>query len=147
MKRTIYFDMDGTLAGLYDVPNWLGYLQSGDTYPYDAAAPLLNMPALSRALNRLQRNGYRIGIISYLSKGGSLEYNGKVAVSKRRWLARYLPNVHWDRIYITKYGVPKETHRHSLEDILFDDDNAIRENWGCTAYDVNNILRVLATFK
>ena len=35
MKKAIYFDLDGTLANLYGVENWLEYLIKEDTYPYD----------------------------------------------------------------------------------------------------------------
>ena len=40
MKK-IWFDMDGTIADLYGVENWLDYLLNGDAFPYKAAAPLV----------------------------------------------------------------------------------------------------------
>ena len=71
MTKAINFDMDGTLADFYGVDNWLEYLVNKDAYPYAAAKPLVNMSVLARYLNRLQRNGYEINIISWLAKNSS----------------------------------------------------------------------------
>ena len=68
---TINFDMDGTLNRFYDVPNWLDYLVNEDTTPYEIAEPLLRLSALARRLNTLQRNGYRLAVVSWLSKSGT----------------------------------------------------------------------------
>lgn len=73
MKITINFDMDGTIADLYGVENWLEYLINEDTTPYAVAEPLLRLSALARRLNNLQRMGYELAIISWLSKSGSDE--------------------------------------------------------------------------
>ena len=74
MKRTIYFDMDGTIADLYGVANWLEYLIEENTLPYEVAKPLLRLSALAKILNRLQKEGFRIGIISWLCKCGTDEF-------------------------------------------------------------------------
>ena len=36
----IYFDMDGTIADLYGVENWLNDLRTERTTPYEIATPL-----------------------------------------------------------------------------------------------------------
>ena len=41
LNITINFDMDGTIADLYGVENWLDYLIAGDVFPYENADPLL----------------------------------------------------------------------------------------------------------
>ena len=66
--KTIYFDMDGTIANLYGVEGWLNYLINKDTTPYEVAKPMVNMNSLARLLNNLQKKGYEIGIVSWLSK-------------------------------------------------------------------------------
>lgn len=38
--KTIYFDMDGTIANLYGVDNWLPRLRSEDATPYEEACPM-----------------------------------------------------------------------------------------------------------
>ena len=67
LNITINFDMDGTIADLYGVDNWLEYLINENPYPYANAEPLLRLSALARKLNALQRNGYDLAIISWLS--------------------------------------------------------------------------------
>jgi hypothetical protein len=47
------------------------------------------MNRLARKLNALQRAGYKVGIISWLSKSGTVEYKEVVTVAKRQWLAKH----------------------------------------------------------
>ena len=143
MAKAIYFDMDGTIAGLYDVQDWLPKLRAFDPSPYAEAAPLLRLCTLARLLNKLQRNGYTLGIISWSSKNSTLEYDKAVAEAKREWLHRHLPSVAWDEIHITAYGVPKHETAEKPEGFLFDDNEGIRNGWTGTAYDVQNILEIL----
>ena len=98
--RTIYFDMDGTIANLYGVENWLPMLRNEDTTPYIKALPLLNMSILARLLNSLIRKGWNIGIISWTSKGGTEEYNERVKVAKIKWLKTHLKSVKFSEIKI-----------------------------------------------
>lgn len=142
MTRAIYFDMDGCIADLYGVPNWLEYLIASDPYPYKAARPLINMNSLARLLNRLQADGYHIGIVSWLSKSGTESYNEAVTNAKLAWLNKHLHSVHWDEIVIVPYGTPKH-EAVSIEGILFDDEERNRTNWTGTAYDVENIIEIL----
>lgn len=143
----INFDMDGTIANLYGVQNWLEMLIAEDTTPYAVARPMVNMSALARRLNTLQRAGYKIGVISWLSKSGTDEYNERVAEVKREWLAKHLPSVKWDSIIIVPYGTPKQNFCDTPYDVLFDDEEHNRENWTGKAYDVDNIAETLGYFK
>lgn len=143
MNITINFDMDGTIANLYGVKGWLEMLIAEDETPYAIAEPLLRLSALARRLNTLQRNGYNIAVISWLSKGGSADYNARVTEAKLEWLSNHLPSVAWDRVTIVEYGTPKENYCENPLDILFDDEEHNRENWNGVAYDVNDILGVL----
>ena len=63
MKITINFDMDGTIADLYGVDNWLEMLIAEDTTPYAEAIPLLRLSALAKRLNNLQKQGYQLAVI------------------------------------------------------------------------------------
>ena len=143
MKITINFDMDGTIADLYGVDNWLEMLIAEDAFPYETAEPLLRLSALARRLNNLQKNGYNLAIISWLSKSGTDEYNAEVEAVKRKWLAKHLPSVKWDAIHIVPYGTPKQNFCGNPLDILFDDEARNRDNWTGIAYDVENIMEVL----
>ena len=146
LNITINFDMDGTIADLYGVENWLEMLIAEDTTPYANARPLLHLSALARKLNALQRNGYDLAIISWLSKSGSEAYNEIVTEAKMNWLAKHLPSVNWDRITIVPYDTPKQTFCDNPLDILFDDEAKNRDNWTGRAYDVQNIMEILRTF-
>ena len=139
---TIFFDMYGTIADLYGVDNWLQYLMEKDETPYRVAAPLLRLCSLARVLNRLQKKGYRIGIISWLAKTSTEEYDARVTEAKKEWLRKHLNSVRFDEINIVSYGTPKEQFSAG-NDILFDDEERNRINWSGLAYDVNNILEVL----
>ena len=143
LNITINFDMDGTIADLYGVENWLDYLIAENTLPYEMARPLVRLNHLARRLNTLQRNGYSIAVISWLSKSGSEEYNRAVTEVKIEWLRKHLPSVEWDRVTIVPYGTPKENFCNNPLDILFDDEERNRNNWTGRAYDVQNILEIL----
>ena len=143
MAKAIYFDMDGTIADLYGVENWLPMLRAYDATPYRAARPLLHLSTLARYLNKLQRNGYTIGIVSWLSKCSTDEYDAAVTAAKREWLARHLASVHFDEIVIVPYGVPKSSVIENADGILFDDEEKNRNEWRGIAFDVDNIIEVL----
>ena len=144
MNITINFDLDGTLVDLYGVENWLAYLIAEDTTPYEIAKPLVRFATLARRLNTLQRKGYNIAVITWLSKNGTAEYNEMVTATKLAYLAKHLPSVNWDRITVVPYGTPKENFCNNPLDVLFDDEEHNRTNWTGRAYDVNNILEILA---
>ena len=143
MNITINFDMDGTIADLYGVENWLEYLIAENTFPYANAKPLLHLSALARKLNALQKQGYRLSVISWTSKSGSKEYNARVTEVKKVWLAEHLPSVHWDEINIVPYGTPKELFCRTPLDILFDDEERNRNGWTGIPHDVQNIMEIL----
>lgn len=142
---TIYFDMDGTIANLYGVDNWLDYLLDRDTFPYEKARPLLRLSTLARLLNSLQKKGYKVGIISWLCKNSTEEYDEAVTAAKKEWLNKHLKSVRFDEIHILPYGTPKQNYATD-KDVLFDDEENNRKNWKGKAFDVNNIIEVLKGF-
>ena len=141
--RTIWFDMDGTIANLYGVDNWLDKLHASDASPYAEAGVMLNMSQLARLLNQVQRMGYKLGIISWYARNSSWEYDRLVGEAKVWWLEKHLPSVSWDEIKIVPNGMPKEWFKQSEDDILFDDEKHNRECWGGDAYEPNMIIKVL----
>ena len=143
LNITINFDMDGTIADLYANPNWLPMLRAFDPIPYATAKPLLRLNTLARKLNALQKEGYQLAVISWLSKESNAEYDEAVTATKMAWLAEHLPSVKWDRITIVPYGTPKQNFCENPLDILFDDEERNRNNWTGRAYDVKNIMEIL----
>ena len=142
-NTTIFFDMDGTIADLYGVDNWLDYLIAFDSLPYEIAKPLLKLNILARKLNQLQKMGYKIGVISWLAKNSNDAYDEAVTKAKREWLKKHLSSVKFDEINIVKYGTPKQIFAKTENDILFDDEEKNRKNWTGKAFDVNSILEIL----
>lgn len=142
--KSIWFDMDGTIADLYGVEGWVSMLRAEDETPYAVAPPLVRMNVLARRLNMLKKRGYEINIISWTSKGGSDEYNERVAEAKREWLKKHLASVTFDNIDIVPYGTPKYEGRNG---ILFDDEFNNRKEWdkveNNNAYNQTIIFEVL----
>lgn len=136
----IYFDMDGTIADLYGVENWLDDLRAERTRPYVEARPLVNFSQLARLLNKLIIKGYTINIISWTSRGGTANYNEQVKQAKLVWIKKHLPSVTFTSIHIVPYGTPKQTLGSG---ILFDDEENNRKNWGKNAYDETQIFKIL----
>lgn len=142
---TIFFDMDGTIADFYNVPNWLEDLIKSNSRPYRVAKPKMNMQVLARRLNLLKAKGYRTGIISWLSRGGNQSFNIEVSAVKRKWLKKHLKSVHFDEIHICNYGTNKNIFLNDKKDILFDDEKNNRDSWAGIAYDEKDILNILRT--
>lgn len=142
---TIYFDMDGTIADFYAVPEWLTFLRAENPTPYRIARPLVNMSRLARLIHKMQRNGYKVGIISWGSKNATSEYNEAVAQAKKWWLAKHLPSVLWDEIKIAPYGTPKSTLADDEERYLFDDELPNLKEWGEGAFPADEIFEVLTS--
>ena len=124
----IIWDMDGTIADLYNVPNWLQKVRAYDATPYSEAAPLWDMERLGRAVKQLQNRGIEICICSWLSKESTQLYNKKVRAAKRQWLKDF--NFPYDEIHLVKYGTPKYRYRAIQEQTILIDDNAeVRKNF------------------
>lgn len=138
---TIWFDMDGTIADLYAVANWLDKLLAYDPSPYAEADTLMNFSQLARMLHKVQRAGYKIGIISWLSKDSTPAYDMMVAQAKMNWLHQHLPSVAWNEIKIVSYGTNKLTATGG--GILFDDEERNRNDWGDGAYEPSAIMEIL----
>lgn len=144
-SKWIYFDMDGTLNRFYEVDGWLDMLIDSNPTPYKLAAPLVNMNKLARTLNKLQRAGYKLGIISWLSKTSTPEYDKAVTAAKLWWLRKHLNSVKWDAVNIVAYGQNKWDV--CGEGILFDDEAPNREAWGGNAYHPDDMMKVLLSLE
>ena len=102
-----------------------------------------NLSRLARYLNRLQKKGFEIGIISWLSKSSTQEYDAVVSEAKAFWLKRHLPSVKWNEIKIVPYGTNK--WEVCGEGFLFDDEERNRIAWkNCAAFEPEYIFEVLA---
>jgi hypothetical protein len=91
-------------------------------------------------LNTLQKQGHQIGIITWLGKNATTEYNQRVAEVKIKWLKQHLATVQFDEIHIVAYGTPKQNIGRG---ILFDDEALNRNAWGVGAYEPKDIFKIL----
>ena len=141
--RTIWWDMDGTIANLYAVQDWLPKLRAEDASPYMEAEVMWNMSQLAKLMNEVQRMGYQLGIISWTAKFGTESYNEAVAAAKLNWLKKHLASVKFNHVCIVKYGTPKSMVMDTENDILFDDEAPNRESWLGEAYEPEMMVKVL----
>lgn len=145
--QTIYFDMDGTIVDLYGYEGWLSELRRQSCKPYERAAPLLKLQPLARKLNELQTKGIKLGIITWLSKTSTTEYDSAVTQAKMKWLKTHLKSVEWDEIHIVPYGTPKHELASDPMGILFDDEIKNRTEWKGEAFcekDIMDVLKAIA---
>lgn len=142
--RMIYFDMDGTIADLYAVENWLPRLRDKDATPYLEAKPMCDMTILSELLTKAKAQGYGIGIITWLSKGATKAYKKAIKQAKKQWLNNYL-GVELDEAHFIQYGTRKDYVAKDKQGLIFDDDERVRAKWRGTAINPTeqNIIEVL----
>lgn len=129
MEKAIYFDMDGTIADLYHVSDWLQKLDAQNSSPYLDAAPMIDMYDLYNVLCALKQAGFKIGVISWNSKHGSKEYWRAVREAKKNWLIDNGIYELFDEFHVVKYGTSKHCVGKIQNSLLFDDDKNVREKW------------------
>ena len=144
-NRTLVFDMDGTIANLYGVENWLADLRAYNPRPYEVAQPMYDMEVLVTLLEVLKCQGWRIAVTSWLSMESTTEYDRAVRIAKREWLEKY--NFPFDEIHLVKYGTTKANCTRHLGgyQILVDDNEKVRQGWnlGGTINANENIIEKL----
>lgn len=143
MRREIWFDMDGTIANLYGVEGWLDDLINERVRPYEEARPLVNMQVLARMLNKLIKDGWSVGVVTWTAKNGTIEYNKRVAEVKKEWLNKHLASVRFTKVEVIDYGTPKSRVANDENAILFDDEVNNRKEWKGKAFDVDEIINTL----
>ncbi len=132
LPKMICFDMDGTIADLYAVPDWLSMLRAENPNPYYLANPMCDMSRLFNALTALHALGVEIRVITWLSKDSTEDYKNAVRDAKRTWLACW--GFPYDHFHGVQYGATKADciRRYLSEDetaILFDDSEKVRKGW------------------
>ena len=132
MLKMICFDMDGTIADLYGVENWLSMLRDYNPMPYRVAKPMWDMEELALTLMELQNCGVEIRVITWLSKETTPAYDRAVRLAKMDWLQSY--DFPFDHFHGVRYGTTKaDSIRPYLGEnetaILIDDNAKVRNGW------------------
>ena len=130
--KMICFDMDGTIADLYNVPNWLEMLRDENPAPYLDAKPMWDMVHMAEILKKIQQAGIEIRIITWLSMNSTEEYKVAVREAKRAWLEKW--GFIFDHFHGIQYGATKaDSIRRSLANNetawLIDDNEKVRKGW------------------
>lgn len=127
--KTIFFDMDGTLYDLYSITDFKLRLHHEDPFVFYDGDPCCNLSLLARLINKAKKNGYSVGIITWLPYNASKEYSSAVIKAKLNWLNTHLPSVRFDTIALLEYGTPKQNYMNAADDILIDDNETVGAKW------------------
>lgn len=140
MAKTVWFDMDGTLYDLYNVPNWLERLAEEDEGVFWDGAMMYNPYRIEQAIEALIAHGWRVGVITWAPKGVEKDdpFFAKVENIKRFWLKRFYPDL-LENFYCLPYGQSKAIcacdhwyeRNGDIADtqILVDDNMIVRDDW------------------
>ena len=126
-SKALIFDMDGTIADLYNVEGWLEKLRAEDTSPYRDAKPMYDMDTLRVILDIFRGLGYRIMVVSWGSMNATREYNREVKRAKLDWLNHH--GFPYDEVHVIKYGTPKQNFIKDDISILIDDNDEVRASF------------------
>ena len=138
IKRVLFLDMDGTIVDFYGVQDWQKCLDiDKNEKPYVIAQPMYNMTELNFILNVLRSQGWKVVILSWLSRNNDEDFHERIRKAKTDWLARY--DVPYDGIIMTPYGTDKwqtacSKYPHAFK-VLADDSEEIRNSWHGYAID------------
>jgi 5'(3')-deoxyribonucleotidase len=127
MKKTVYLDLDGTIADLYNIENWLPRLKASDEKIFLECKPIITEAEL---LSHFPTDKYEIRVLSMTPLGATKEYCKNVEEQKNQWLDKFFPSL-TKRIY-RAYGHNKNL-KNSENAILVDDSEPIRNSWRGTA--------------
>ena len=123
------FDMDGTIADLYGVKDWLPKLRNYNASPYEDAKPMWDMARLAELL---KASGAKVVVVTWLSKDSNKEYDMAVRKAKLKWLKEN--GFPYDKFHGVKYGTTKANcvRRYLAENelaVLIDDNAKVRKGW------------------
>lgn len=143
--RTVYFDMDGTIADLYGVkPKITNYsqgkelnvfqrLDANDADVYKEAAPI---PQFITMMHQFKEMGYRIGIITAGSRfppntprDVKDKMNIETEKAKREWIQQQGLSSIVDTFQFVPYGVSKYEVAEDKTGILVDDEDKVLNTW------------------
>jgi hypothetical protein len=110
------------------MPNWLEMILDSDEKVFELGQPKVDMQELKEVCLDLIIKGWELGVITWLPKGATKDYEERCARVKSNWVEKHMP-------YITEfnaisYGTPKQLYANKgLINILVDDDEKVRKMW------------------
>ena len=139
MAKTVWFDMDGTLYDLYNVPNWLEELENENPNVFYDGNLMYNSYRIGQAIEALVAHGWDVGVVTWAPMGVDKDstFFAKVEQVKRFWLKRFYPELAHN-FHCLPYGESKRNYvyenfcRTSLiggTQVLVDDNMMVRCDW------------------
>jgi 5'(3')-deoxyribonucleotidase len=129
MAKKIFFDMDGTIADLYNEENWLSRLQNEQKGLFRNLKLMHDKNKLTKVFNDLIELGFEIEVITWTPKNASQDYVKIVEEEKKEWIQEHFPII--KNIHCLAYGVPKQKAKYKKAklEILVDDNLEVVEMW------------------
>lgn len=137
-EKVLFLDMGGTIVDFYGVQDWQTDLDINKSErPYIIAQPMYNMTELNFILNILRSQGWKVIILSWLSRNYDEDFHRRIRKAKMDWLARY--DVPYDDVIMTPYGTDKwqtacAKYPQAFR-VLADDSEEVRNSWHGYAID------------
>ena len=112
-KRTELKEIPGSnafvpsTAGLIIASEIIKDLTNKNPRPYAQAKPMMNFSSLARLLNRLQREGYKLTIISWLAKNSTDEYDEQLKLCQEvddQIIQCQIDQANWNKTILDTYG-------------------------------------------
>ena len=128
-KQIVYLDMDGTIANLYGIVNWLEKLENEIAGLFLECEPFLTEQELQKYF---PNDEYELRICSMTPLNATEEYCQVVINEKNQWLDKYFPSI-THRVYMA-YGTNKNL-KNSVNHILIDDNETIRQSFKGLAFE------------
>lgn len=129
-SKSMWFDMDGTIADLYGAESWLERLRAEEPGLFSELEPLVNPMEFSELCRDLVENGWTtLGIITWLPMNASDEYEAIVTEEKRIWAKKFTPYL--TDFHALRYGTPKQYApiKRAKAMILIDDNVEVCSMW------------------
>jgi hypothetical protein len=137
--KSIWFDMDGTIADLYKVEGWLPKLRNNEWSVYSECAPRAHANRIRNAVAALIEEGWQVGVITWASKG--VEWGkdlNDIAEVKFNWLCQFFPEIADGQFACIPYGYSKAVFLEEMAEnngdhyslcYLVDDNKEVRADW------------------
>lgn len=134
MAKVIYFDLDGTVYPLYNLPNWLEEIHAKHASIFSHDYAVDNIAEIQRVCYELKAMGWKIGVITWAPKHVDQldKFFDEVVQAKRDWVKKWLPMVDDDYFKVQVYGSLKvlAADFHNSDDkVLIDDNKICRAQW------------------
>lgn len=145
--RTVYVDMDGTIADTYSVEGWEDMIKEHDETLFLKAEPANKVEVLD-LLDRLGSKAVALTMLpesSICHEKDKQDYYLKVKNAKTTWLKEHFPMI--EEIKFVGYGESKSSYCQSKWDVLIDDSTSQLSEWGGIAIKTNWALSLEDYFK